>query len=558
MGRETIRSTLKQLAIPNQVARVVDRRSQKFAILFRESGRIGSARMLAKNSLKKSLWAACVSLPLAVTAAVLVCPLLIFIGFVPLIWHMAPEIRLRDSVAERREGVERELPLFSVLVNVLGGAGIPLYSILLTTLSSETFSSMKKEALLVRRYVGVFGMDPNDSLDRLAADHPSKKFSEFLLGYTSKTRSGGDVPSYLEAESGALLRELEKDWRKYVNSVGIVGSLMVTIFGVVPLLLLVVGVFSPSFSFVSLALYAGIGVPLFTVLLLYLAARMQPMGEERLAGRPFRSVLLSIGGLVVYIGTGLVWLTVASVIGMVFVSYGITIRNQLAETNDIERGLSKFLKDLLEYKRQEYDMTKAILAIAARTRYNQSFHKLLSRISAQLRAGVPLDDVKLGCRSRLAKLVFLVIGEMSRSGGGTVDSTYQIAQYCGRIVETKKDASAEMKPYLMLSYVSPLLLAFGVTFVGGVLFSNGNLLRPEGLSSQVAGLRTAPITPDLAQVSNLLIVLSAAALGLVGAKISDLTVRNTLRAATNVCLAVAAILCMTLFGSHSLALLVGN
>jgi len=424
-------------------------------------------------------------------------------------------------------------------------------------LGSEKFSSVRNEALIVRRYVGIFGMNPDDSLDRLATDHPSRKFSNFLVAYTSKARSGGDVPTFLSEESGTQLRELEDAWSSYASRVGIVGSMMVTVFGVVPLLLMVVGVFSPSFSLLGLIIFAGVGVPLFTTGLVFMAGRMQPMGEEPVRGRLVRSLGIALLGLCLFPITGAVWLTLAFTLAIFFTAYGLSTKRQLAETNRIDEGLSRFLKDLLEYKRQEYDLTKAILAIQANTEYNPDFDKALSRVASQLRAGVPLDEVKLQCRSRLADLVFLVVGQMSRSGGGTVDTAYQLSHYTERMVQMKRNARVEIKPYLVLSYISPVLLAFGVTFVGQVLLSFNNPLHPALAGLQVAGADARRVSPELAQVSDFLIVCSAAALGLIGAKISDLTIRNTLRASTNVGLAVVAVVCMTYVASHSLGALVG-
>jgi len=61
------------------------------------------------------------------------------------------------------------------------------------------------------------------------------------------------------------------------------------------------------------------------------------------------------------------------------------------------------------------------------------------------------------------------------------------------------------------------------------------------------------VPPGLSEVSDVLIVVSAASLGLIGAKITDFTVRNTLRASVNVALAVAAVALMAAFGSPSLS-----
>ena len=110
-----------------------------------------------------------------------------------------------------------------------------------------------------------------------------------------------------------------------------------------------------------------------------------------------------------------------------------------------------------------------------------------------------------------------------------------------------------MKPYLILSHISPLLLVFGVTFVQGVLTSFSSRAAPGLSALRASGVQLGGLPAGLAQMSDLLIVVAAASLGLIGAKMTDFTVRNTLRASVNVALAVAALTFMAAVGSHSLA-----
>lgn len=534
------------------VGKIVLRRSRRFADLLKQSGQTGNPLLLAAGSVAGAVRAAMIVVPLALAGAVLLSPFFLLAAAVPMAFIAGPELRLRDAVAQRREGVERELPFFSTLVSVLGGAGVPLYSIFADLAGSEVFPSMRKEALLVKRDVGIFGMNPTDSFERVASNHPSRRFGDFLLGYTSKVRSGGDVPFYLSGESGSLLRELEGGWGRYVARVGIIGSMMITVFGVVPMLLMIVGVFSPGFSIVGLVFFTGVGVPLFTIGLLYMAGRMQPMRDEGLQGKAARGVALALPGAALGVFAGVPWVAVASALLAFFVVYGLSIRDQLAETRAVDEGMARFLKDLLEYKRQDYDLTRAVVAIEASGKYNRRFSGVLSRVAVQLRAGVPLDEVKVECRSRLGKLVFLLLGQMSRSGGGSVDTVYQVSSFADRLSEMRRNAAAELKPYLALSYFSPLLLAFGVTFVGGVLSSFSSKVAPGLSTLHLSGMQVGAVPPGLSQVSDLLIVVSAASLGLIGAKITDFTVKNTLRASVNVVLAVAAVAAMGALGSHSL------
>jgi hypothetical protein len=120
------------------------------------------------------------------------------------------------------------------------------------------------------------------------------------------------------------------------------------------------------------------------------------------------------------------------------------------------------------------------------------------------------------------------------------------------MIQMRRSATAEMRPYLVLSYASPLLLAFGVTFVSAILTTFSARVGPGLASVRLGAFQVGSVPPGLTQVSDLLIVVSAAALGLIGAKVTDLTVRNTWRASLNVALAVAAVLVLAGPGSHSL------
>ena len=534
-------------------SRLVRSRTARIARLLRRSGRVGNPAVIAAESLKDSLLSALAAVPAALLLARYLSPFCVAVAALPLAVAFSPELRLRDKVVQRREGVERELPYFAMLVSVLGGAGVPLLSIFKDLAGNGVFPWIGREARLVKRDVEVLGMHANDAFERLASTHPSRRFGEFLLGYSSKARSGGDIPFYLSGESGALLNGLEEEWGRYVARVGIIGSMMITVFGVVPLLLMVVGVFSPGFSIVGLVVFTGLGVPLFTVGLLYMASRMQPTREEAARGRPGVALALALPAGGVGVLTGLPWTGVAAALFVFFVAYGASVKEQLRETKALDEDLSRFLKDLLEYKRQEYDLSRAIIALEATGHYEAHFARLLSKVASQLRAGVPLDEARVECRSGLGRLAFLILGQMSRSGGGTVETVYQISSFAGKLNGMRQSASAEMKPYLVLSYVSPLLLAFGVTFVQGVLSSFSARLAPGLSAVRVSSLQVGSVPSGLGQVSDLLIVVSAAALGLIGAKITDLTVKNTLRASVNVMVAVAAVALMAALGSHSLA-----
>lgn len=535
-----------------RLKRLAEFRAQRFSSLLAKSGMVGNPYILAAKSVSQTVLAAAVVVPAALALAVVVWRPLGLAILLPALFYVYPEMRLNDMASERKEGVEREAPFFSILVNVLGSAGLPLYTIFTEISATRIFRFIRREALLVRRDVDIFGMNPVESFERLASYHPSRKFGSFLTGYTSKVRSGGDVSGYFAGESGSLLRELEESWGRYAGRAGIVGSMMITVFGVLPMLLLILGIFSPATAVLDLTIFTGLGVPTFTVLLVFMAGRMQPVGEEPLVGSAAWSAILSLPGLAVGLLTSQAWLGLASVLFVFFTLYGHSVTEQRREMREVDEALPGFMNDLMEFKRQEYDINKSILQVAAHNKYTPSFDRLLSRVAAQLRTGTPLNEITVDPKSRLARIVFFTLGQMAYSGGGTVETFYQLSVYTERVVEMKRNTSAEMRPYLYMSFVSPVMLAFGVAFISGVIGSFGSIVQPGLSSIRDSHFALGVVTPQLRQISNLLIVVSSAALGVISAKILDFTVRNTLRASTNVVIATVATYALTQINIASL------
>ncbi len=85
-----------------------------------------------------------------------------------------------------------------------------------------------------------------------------------------------------------------------------------------------------------------------------------------------------------------------------------------------------------------------------------------------------------------------------------------------------------------------------------MLSSFSSRVQPGLSTTHLSGLTIGTLSPQLFQVSDLLIVFSAAALGIIGAKMTDFTVTNTLRASLNVAIAVVATYALTALNLASL------
>ena len=60
--------------------------------------------------------------------------------------------------------------------------------------------------------IDLFGKDPISALEKAAHNNPNRKFADFLGGYLSVLKVGGNVQSYLEAQ-------LQGDFRLSGNQV---------------------------------------------------------------------------------------------------------------------------------------------------------------------------------------------------------------------------------------------------------------------------------------------------------------------------------------------------
>jgi flagellar protein FlaJ len=518
---------------------IAENRRKYFIALLASAGEVGNPYILASKTLVYTIMTTMIAVPLAIILGVFVWYPFGAIAIAPLFAYYIPGMRLRDASSQRQEGVDRELPFFSILTTVLGTAGISLYSIFETVSESNMFTHVRREAMLLRRDVMIFGADPVEAFERLASTHPSRKLATFLNGYTSKVRSGGDMPTYLSGESGNYLRNLEESWSRYSQRVGLIGSMMITVFGLVPMMLLIVSVFTGSTANTLILIYTILGVPLFTVVLTFMAGRMQPVGEDALTGRFDRSILLSIvAGVVVGLISSQVWIGLASSLFAFFTVYGYSVMDQRQQMREVDNAMPEFMKDLMEYKRQEYDLTRAFIDIAAHNTYTPAFDKILKYAAAQLATGTPMDELTVDPKSRLGRIVFLILGQMNRSGGGTVETFYQLSTYTTKVVEMRNNTIAEMRPYMYLAILSPLMLAFGVTFITGVLGNFNHLVGPQFANVNSPLHIAVGANPQLKQITDFLIVVTAAGLGIISSKMVDFTVKYTLRASVNVLIAV--------------------
>ena len=142
----------------------------------------------------------------------------------------------------RKRILEEELPYVASHMAVLSRSGLPPERILRSLTNVEAVgirSIAAEEAANIDRDVHFMGMDVISAVERRMRTSPSRKFADFLDGFVSVARSGGDLTSYFLASAKGFMDSARIAARQLVETLGGIAEAYVTMMVVFPLLIIV-------------------------------------------------------------------------------------------------------------------------------------------------------------------------------------------------------------------------------------------------------------------------------------------------------------------------------
>ena len=318
---------------------------------------ISPYRFLAKN-LFYSFIGFLITTPLAVALAILVNPMFLPLAVVPALLAFTPKFTLKSKVGERRKGIEDELPFFAIYGSILQSVGVTLYESMLSLVGRRIFKQIEKDALIVKRVVEFFFKSPLEALEELGRWHPNEKMRIMLLGYTSEWRSGGNVAGYLETKADDFLADMRFRWRKYAETATAYGEVLVSMFFLLPMMILMVAFLMPGQATSMLSQVLVFVVPFLTLAIYMGIATTQPKTYDQITGD---IKLPAVAGVMVGIVTVLMgqpnWMIIAASMAAASAVYGASTFLQMREVSLLEKGLIQFLRDITEYKKMGYDIS---------------------------------------------------------------------------------------------------------------------------------------------------------------------------------------------------------
>ena len=506
------------------------------------AGVTGRPLALVRKYAVYSLASAIIVLPSSIAVTFIFSePLFLLLNAIPFLLLLYPTFLTKSRVGDTVRGVDEELPYFAIMAAILQSAGLTLYSSLTKVAEAKVFKWIEYEGLLIARESVFFGKTQTGAIVERGAQHPSERFRTYLQGYTSIMASGGDAASYLEGKAKDLINWTEFRWRSYAQSASDLGEAIIAIFFTLPLIVIAGAFVSPGDTLALIVGTVVVVIPIMAVLEYSAIIRIQPRSYDVIKGWTLPGLTVAFAGFALAFFLRLpAWLSGAVGIVAFSVVYGWSTFWQLREVRRCEEALPQFMRDITEYKKIGYDITKAVRRLAESRSYNRNFDGVLGDISTQLKLGSPMKETIVKTRSWLTQMIFYLLGEVVETGGGTPALLETVTDFTQRIVGVRRETKSSMRVYGLLAYATPVGLALVIITMYYMLQKFGGILGGgESIGILAAGISLPPAFLDITKV---LVVEAAAVVGFLAGKTIDFTGRNTFRVGTGVALAGAAVL----------------
>jgi flagellar protein FlaJ len=146
------------------------------------------------------------------------------------------------QVDTRRRILEEELPYVASHMAVLSRAGLPPEKIFksMTQIEASGIRSVAaEEAENIIRDVHFLGCDIFTAMERRIRGSPSKKFVDYLDGFISVSRSGGELTNYFLASAKGFMDSARIAAKQLVETLGGLAEVYISVMVVFPLLIVV-------------------------------------------------------------------------------------------------------------------------------------------------------------------------------------------------------------------------------------------------------------------------------------------------------------------------------
>jgi flagellar protein FlaJ len=471
------------------------------------------------------------------------------------------------KASDRKSGVENELPFFMAYASTMAKGGVSLEKIIERVSTLKVFKAMKEECLRVMTYVKLFGYDPISALERVSILHPSTKFRDLMLGYTTTLRSGGDVTHYMEIRTqelfNARMNEIKSMTERLASFLelyivlGVIMSITVFVFFSVSGTLSAVsagrttGTLSVDVTMPSL--YNFLVLPMLGLVVLAMIQVSQPKTPVKIM-EPYITLITLIPISVVSFfvtlfitnGSGvlrgvlglhevqsvIISLTVALLI--LTIPPWLVHRSVLKGHKGLVKATADYLREMSEIRKTGLSPEKCIVQLS--TKDFRNLTPIVSKAGTAVSLGLSLEEalrrVLRGVREWFVIAIFRFLTDSIVVGGGAPDIIDALARFTQSLSELEEELRRRLKAYVVLPYFGAIMLASSPIIIVNMLIT-------------AAGAPAEAVAP-LIGVLGVGSMINSFIMGLIAGKSSEMSIAAGFKHAALMTLVTAATILFTL------------
>lgn len=466
------------------------------------------------------------------------------------------------KIGSRVKYVEHELPFFAAYLTTMAYSGVPPERVIETVSKLKLFKGMREEAQRILRDMKLFGKDPLAAIETVAVMHPSALFREFMLGYTTTIRTGGDVIHYLELRTQDLFRRRAEDLRMLSEKIGMIVEVFIAVNVVMALSfyvffivssILPTGGFGGIQTFIAFTLFVQ---PMISIILLFMVDSMlpkDPVWDRSVFAYLFISMpmatvvglltFIALGGYEMLMGIALstkhVYAFLLSIsIALIVASLG-GVKGYLEKRKfekNIDMHLANFLRDLTETRKTGLSVERCIIYLSQREYGVLS--NVIRRIAGALTIGMDLTRAVRramhGIYNWIVLVVFKFLIDAVEYGGATPQILDALSRFVNEMSTVREELRRRLRSYIAVPYFGAVLIAFTSLLVLGVLAQSIQMVVAKGAfgalvtaSAVGMGMRLRINPKDIAIISiaaSIGAIVNAWLMGLMSGKLRDLTI----------------------------------
>ncbi|MCX8204355.1 MAG: type II secretion system F family protein [Candidatus Nezhaarchaeota archaeon] len=448
------------------------------------------------------------------------------------------------SARSRKAQVEAELPIFSVLASVMAVSGLSLIRSFDVALENGLFPAMSKEASLLRRDAMYFNRSPLEALEGLARNHPSESFKQWIFGYTSILRSGGDVATYLASKARGFLKALERKWISYAGTASVLSEAVLALFLICPLSIALTSlVFASELGLMFNNIYSFLIVPLVATFSATFIHSVQPRTFNSYELNRHLAVAIITAAFSFVVLRQLTSLELHEVLLTSLASSSLPLAigsyRQIKAADQAERALPDFLREVTEQVKLGLDVSESVKRAIQRS-YGKSLDEVLLRIRNCVSMGLSLEEAvrRLKHPSWIVRSSLFILAKVSEGGFARPLALEMLTDHVHDYCSAKFNSKSNVRLQLYVGYIAPALMVAGAVLIEVLARQVSSPLSLE-LHVEAALMLNERLVADVLSSIMSMTVLTSFIIGVMASKVYDLTflsLRHPL-----ICLLVAAI-----------------